>query len=379
MKKLFATLLCLAMLVGVLPTAAMAEEDTRFPEVQFNIVKKVVKADNAATPPAETFVFELEDTANEKKAPAAYGIELLNELKIETDGVNDYVKAIRARIDLSKVNPNGGWDSIIPTGSQTPSSYYKTFHISEKNSGTDGWSYSTAKYAVTFRYDCEARNMTCGVYEIGNDVTFRAAEFKNTYTKQAPAAKTMEVPFTVTVKQGGNVAPGKQTFELEPVGMGNSNANEYADVKVTAFVETNGVGDYEGTLAITGPADQVEQFTCEGFFVREKNTKAANWTYSDALWLVMPEEDGFTFYPGEMKTTDNGDQPVFEETAAAGKMTFINIYTENKTVTPEKTAETKSPKTGDSSNVALWFALLFVSGGAVAATALYSRRKKSAK
>ena len=37
---------------------------------------------------------------------------------------------------------------------------------------------------------------------------------------------------------------------------------------------------------------------------------------------------------------------------------------------------TDSPKTGDNSNLALWFALLFVSGGAVTATTIYGRKNK---
>ena len=37
---------------------------------------------------------------------------------------------------------------------------------------------------------------------------------------------------------------------------------------------------------------------------------------------------------------------------------------------------TTSPQTGDNSNLALWFALLFISGGAVTATTVYGRKKK---
>lgn len=374
-KKLLALLLCLVMAVGILPASVMAEEvDSRNPEVQFTIVKKVEKADNAATPPAEVFEFVLKDTADEEKSLGDYGITLLDDLKIETNGVGVYQNTVRAKIDVTKVTENDGWQAIIPTGSQTVSSYYKTFHIVEKNDGEDGWKYSTAKYAVTFRFDCDARTMTCGVYEIGNDVSFRAAEFTNTYTKQAPAPKTVEIPFTVTVKQGGNVAPGKQTFELETFGVGNSNANEYADVKVTASVETDGVKDYDGKLTITGPEDQVEQFTCEGFYVREKNTKAANWEYSDAVWYVTPNIDGgYDICPAELKTSDNGDYYDPDREKVAEKMTFINTYTENQTVTPE---EPKSPKTGDNNRMILWMALLFVSGGVVVGATAYSRKKK---
>ena len=36
----------------------------------------------------------------------------------------------------------------------------------------------------------------------------------------------------------------------------------------------------------------------------------------------------------------------------------------------------KSPQTGDNSNLLLWIALLFISGGAVTATTVYGRKKK---
>lgn len=382
-KKLFAILLCLVMVVGILPIVALAEENPREPVVQFTIVKKVDKAENAVTPPAETFEFVLEDTADEKKPLSEYGITLLDDLKIDTDGADVYEKTVRAKIDMAKVNPNGGWNAIIPVGSQTVSSYNKTFHITEKNDGKDGWEYSTIGYAVTFKYDCDAQNLTCSLYERGNDVTFRTADFTNTYTKQEQAKKAIELPFTVTVKQGGNVAPGKQSFELEVFDIGNRNTNEYSDVTVTASVETNGVKDYNAKLVIEGPEDQVDALACEGFFVREKDTKAANWTYSDAVWFVTPGEDEtglvYLIFPAEKKTTDNGEIYEPDEEKTAERMIFINIYTENKTVDPTTPEDPKSPQTGDNSMVGLWVALLFVSGVGVVGTAVYSRKRRSVR
>ena len=43
---------------------------------------------------------------------------------------------------------------------------------------------------------------------------------------------------------------------------------------------------------------------------------------------------------------------------------------------PAKPGNTSSPQTGDNSNLALWFAVLFISGGAVIGTAVISRKKK---
>ena len=46
------------------------------------------------------------------------------------------------------------------------------------------------------------------------------------------------------------------------------------------------------------------------------------------------------------------------------------------TVTAKRPDDSKSPQTGDNSNLALWIALLFVSDGAVTATTVYGREKK---
>ena len=43
---------------------------------------------------------------------------------------------------------------------------------------------------------------------------------------------------------------------------------------------------------------------------------------------------------------------------------------------PDKSGKTASPKTGDSSNLVLWSALLFISGGAVIGTTVVSKKKK---
>ena len=49
---------------------------------------------------------------------------------------------------------------------------------------------------------------------------------------------------------------------------------------------------------------------------------------------------------------------------------------EKKPASTKPGTSDKSPQTGDTSNLALWIALLFISGGAVTATTVYSRKKK---
>ncbi|MDD6046147.1 MAG: dockerin type I repeat-containing protein, partial [bacterium] len=97
---------------------------------------------------------------------------------------------------------------------------------------------------------------------------------------------TLTVPFTTTVKQGGNVAPGETTFELAIVGS-NAGDENISDVTVSGSVTTNGAGDYDGTLTFTGPERSLWYMLSEGAFVQQVNDGKANWTYDDTVWGVL--------------------------------------------------------------------------------------------
>lgn len=263
------------------------------------------------------------------------------------------------------------------------------FYVREVNGGASGWTYSEDMYYAFFSIDAsDGRTLTLYpahktdnryVWDRGNPVD--RMSFTNSYTENL---RTVEVPFTKTVKLGGNTAPGRTDFTLDIFDFGNGNTEEYKDVTYAATVTTNGVGSYDGKLIISGPADQIREFVCEGFYVREAKKNLSGWTYSDAVWHVMPEyqvEIGvppMQIYPTKLEKTPNGEFYVDGETPV-GKMTFENIYTHNRTTpaqrptekpnTPETTIS--SPKTFDA-GVALYgvSALLSLSG-----TALLIKRK----
>ncbi len=207
--------------------------------------------------------------------------------------------------------------------------------------------------------------MCLDVY-VSGDATSPAV-FTNTYTENL---RTVEVPFTKTVKLGGNRAPGKTDFTIAVCDVNANDLSYYPDVKYTATVTTTGAGNYEGKLIISGPESKVNAFFSEGFYVREVNDGLPKWTYSDAVWYVSPERE---IFPAKMEKTDNGEYyEVINNAAAVGKMTFENIYTRNassRTTTDEKPIS--SPKTFDA-GVALYgvSALLSLSG-----TALIIKRK----
>lgn len=89
--------------------------------------------------------------------------------------------------------------------------------------------------------------------------------YKNIHFITGEKTVTYSLPFTKVVKKGGDIAPGKQEFELEIFDVGVGQIEDYSDCTITATVATNGEGEYESNLTIQGPKKQVDNITCEGF------------------------------------------------------------------------------------------------------------------
>lgn len=368
-KRLLSILLCLVLMIGMLPTMALAEEWGKVPGssdehtyeladtiLDVSIVKHV-RQNGTETPPAETFEFEVEDTAKGEKHPLSYYGIGVEDLKLSTNGVNDVEKTLRFRIPTKKDYTPYHWDAVTKSGTDTVAWYSKTFLLKEKNDGKPGWNYSTADYALTFWYDIERNSLELRLHQPGNDVYYSKAEFTNTYS-----STSYELPFTKTVKQGGNTAPGKEKFALEIFDVGVSSMEAHAKDLYTATVTTKGAGTYDGKLLISGPADQVEALLCEGFYVRETNRGADHWTYDDAVWHIKPQRgqtSGQTvvnvplaptntpleatvmnyqlaIYPTTKMKGANGIYYEDSETAVE-KMTFTNTYTYDAEVIPAAT------------------------------------------
>ena len=365
-KRLLSILLCLVLMIGMLPTMALAEEWGKVPGssdehtyeladtiLDVSIVKHV-RQNGTEAPPAETFEFEVEDTARGEKHPLSYYGIRVEDLKLSTNGVNDVEKTLRFHVKTKKDYTADHWNAVTKSGSDTVAWYSKTFLLKEKNDGKPGWNYSTADYALTFWYDIEYNSMDLRLHQLGNDVYYSKAEFTNTYS-----STSYELPFTKTVKQGGNTAPGKEKFALEIFDVGVSSMEAHAKDLYTATVTTKGAGTYDGKLIISGPADQVEALLCEGFYVREKDRGADHWTYDDAVWHIKPQYEQtsgqtvvnvplaptntpleatvmnyqLAIYPTTKMKGANGIYYEDSETAVE-KMTFTNTYTYDAEVIP---------------------------------------------
>lgn len=221
--------------------------------------------------------------------------------------------------------------------------------------------------------------------------------YKNIHFTTGEKSVTYSFPFTKVVKKGGDIAPGKQEFELEIFNVGVGQIEDYADVTVTATVATNGAGEYEGLLTIKGPKSQVRDITCEGFCVREKNTGVANWTYSDAVYQIFCHEytiatdaqsatqSSYEIFPVKLVETDNGAFYEKAQDTPVASMIFENIYTEKaapaegdkpdtskkpagttKPAGKKKTTAGKIPSTGDSNTPAMECAALLAIAGVLA-------------
>lgn len=361
--KFLSRLLCLVTVMGMLVPMALADELGKVPgssdtntyekadiKVEISVVKHVQQT-GTETPPAETFEFEVEDTARDEQHPLSYYGIGVEELKLSTTGAGDVEKTFSFKVSWTNDYADYHWDAVPKSGTNTVAWYSKTFLLREKNDGKPGWNYSNKAYALTFWYDIADDTMQLNIHDPGNDTYYTKAEFTNTYN-----GTRYELPFTKTVKLGGSAAPGQENFELEIFNVGVRSMEEHVKELYTATVTTNGAGDYDGKLVISGPADSVEALVCEGFYVREKNAGTANWTYDDAVWHILPKRtdtegsyivdvdaplvnnlpadtqpetdanDRLVIHTTKREESDNGVDYVDYGTPA-NKMTFTNTYT----------------------------------------------------
>ena len=177
----------------------------------------------------------------------------------------------------------------------------------------------------------------------------------------------IEVPFKLTVKKTGEMAPGQETFKFAVEDFGAPTT--YTVVQDT--VETNGEKTYEGKFIFTIRDDEAGNLS-EGFVIRQVKGNAAGWTYDETKFYAIPvfvdsyESVGaWSFCKFDQNNELDYNNPIRE-------IGFTNSFNAKMPVTPPAP---ETPKTGDGSMMGLSIALVIVSGAALMGTALYSRRK----
>ena len=177
----------------------------------------------------------------------------------------------------------------------------------------------------------------------------------------------IEVPFKLTVKKTGEMAPGQETFKFAVEKFGAPTT--YTVVQDT--VETTGEKTYEGKFIFTIRDDEAGNLS-EGFVIRQVKGNAAGWTYDETKFYATPvfvdsyESVGaWSFCKFDQNNELDYNNPIRE-------IGFTNSFNAKMPVTPPAP---ETPKTGDGSMMGLSIALVIVSGAALMGTALYSRRK----
>lgn len=182
---------------------------------------------------------------------------------------------------------------------------------------------------------------------------------KNTYTKTEsdPETVTISIPIYKKVGQGGNTAPGKQTFTFVLSDFGANDAASQVTV-ANNTIETNGAGYYETVMTVTIDKKNFGNLL-EGFKVTERNDGAPYWAYDATEWKVVPgmNNDQSTYCTFYNQTA--GDKTWETETSYNG-ISFTNIYTYNYNggynPTPVRPVQPAPlpPQTGD---MPLWYAV----------------------
>ncbi|MBR3594177.1 MAG: hypothetical protein IKL44_05835 [Clostridia bacterium] len=224
------------------------------------------------------------------------------------------------------------------------------YTLTEKVGTAGGVTYSTEVYEVevTVSDDTDNDGILNASVKVGGvivpaDKFAETLVFENIY-EVAPAAAEITAKKTLN---GRVLADGEFEFELYDA---NKTLLETVKNKADGSVQFSSV-------AITAEGEHV-------FYVKEKAGNAANVTYDAKEYKVT------------VAATDNGEGEyilVYKyelDTAPVEGIAFVNTYTP-----PAPPVVPEIPQTGDSNNINLWLALLFVSGGVLGTTALRKKRK----
>ncbi len=246
----------------------------------------------------------------------------------------------------------------------TKTGEYK-YTVTEKNTEKNGYTYDETVYNITVTVTDEGFDgqLDVAVEGVGNA---DAPEIKF-FNKYAPK------PVDVTIGANGELSKELTGRDLE------ANEFEFAILEgetEKATAKNAADGKFEFTLSFTKAG------TYE-YTVIEKNNAIKGITYDDSIYGVKIEivdEDG------QLKAQSVVYSLGTEETEG---IVFKNIYTPEPQ--PEPKPEPKpepqpqpepvpeevpeSPKTGDSTNLSFWFALLFVSGGGVIGFGMSNKKR----
>ncbi len=228
-----------------------------------------------------------------------------------------------------------------------------TYTVKEIKGSDIRVTYDKTVYTVVVTVKDNEQGGVTASYTVDSDAEGLIA-FTNIYTPK-PEDITVDLDIIKTVVNKGSEKIGPEGFAFL--------LNALADGVADTTVKTDKNGKATFTLTFT-ENDIGNTYT---YKLTEVNDSKANVTYSDAEYTITVAIDLNENNELVATLTSNGK----DTTAVVA--TFENVY--DYTPVPEKS---DNPQTGDNSNIGMWVALLFISGGALICLIVVDRKKRSA-
>lgn len=167
--------------------------------------------------------------------------------------------------------------------------------------------------------------------------------------------------------------PGAAATETTP-----QTCTECGYIITPALGHTHSMTKVDANPASCTEKGNIEYYKCDGCGKLFADATGNVELTADQVVVAATGHDYKWKIDKEATATEKGSK--HEECKRCGdKKAAVEIPATGTPTTPTEPADTKSPQTGDNSNMILWIALLFVSGGVLAGTTLYSRKRKSVK
>lgn len=198
--------------------------------------------------------------------------------------------------------------------------------------------------------------------------------------------------YTADISPDAKLKINGREVEYTRIGDENDTQSFWVETDLSMTPTAAGASDYKMIEGANGTWTQNSNgtlvFRANGDFSKFTGVKvdgtlidAKNYTAVSGSTVITLKADYLkTLSAGTHKITvvytDGECSANFEVKKAASEQTKPTEGDKTDTTKPAGGKDTTSPQTGDNSNLALWFAVLFVSGAGVLGTTVYSKRKK---
>jgi len=280
-----------------------------------------------------------------------------NEFKFFLYPANEnYVVDEEASVMEAKNNADGSFSFDALTFEEIGTYYFVISEDAETTAERVTNDTSVYHVAIEVKDDEDGKLYEAGrvIKKVGSDAAVEEITFNNVFTPK-PEDITVDIGVAKTVVNKGSEKIGPDGFEFV---LEDTATNEKWNVK------SDTAGNANFTLGYT-ENDIGKTYT---YKLTEINGGKANVSYSTAEYTITVAISLNESNELVATLTKNG------ENAPTVVAEFENVY--DYTPTPPNPEYPDSPQTGDATNLHLWFALLFVSGGGIFGTALYGRKRK---